>query len=187
MFSHVLPRVCKPTILVHDLVCPRSSIHPTLRALGIRHPNFLLIQGSVEALEITLSGPELRFVKPAIVALTGAAMEAHLDGETFPMWTRVHVKAGQRLKIGKTTGAGCRAYLAVYGGFSNVAKYFGSKSTSPLVGIGGYQGRQLAPGDLLTVTENIPESLSKTVALPCLLYTSPSPRDGLLSRMPSSA
>ena len=25
------------------------------------------------------------------------------------------------------------------------------------------------------------------VALPCLLYTSPSPRDGLLSRMPSSA
>ena len=24
-------------------------------------------------------------------------------------------------------------------------------------------------------------------ALPCLLYTSPSPRDGLLSRMPSSA
>ena len=26
-----------------------------------------------------------------------------------------------------------------------------------------------------------------TVASPCLLYTSPSPRDGLLSRMPSSA
>ena len=25
------------------------------------------------------------------------------------------------------------------------------------------------------------------VAIPCLLYTSPSPRDGLLSRMPSSA
>ena len=24
-------------------------------------------------------------------------------------------------------------------------------------------------------------------AMPCLLYTSPSPRDGLLSRMPSSA
>ena len=26
-----------------------------------------------------------------------------------------------------------------------------------------------------------------TSAMPCLLYTSPSPRDGLLSRMPSSA
>ena len=29
--------------------------------------------------------------------------------------------------------------------------------------------------------------LDFTVAKPCLLYTSPSPRDGLLSRMPSSA
>ena len=27
----------------------------------------------------------------------------------------------------------------------------------------------------------------KTIPEPCLLYTSPSPRDGLLSRMPSSA
>ena len=43
--------------------------------------------------------------------------------------------------------------------------------------------------------ENFTESLSHTripkIALPqfkdCLLYTSPSPRDGLLSRMPSSA
>ena len=33
------------------------------------------------------------------------------------------------------------------------------------------------------------ESLDKLIDLtiPCLLYTSPSPRDGLLSRMPSSA
>ena len=32
--------------------------------------------------------------------------------------------------------------------------------------------------------ENGPHDI---VILPCLLYTSPSPRDGLLSRMPSSA
>ena len=31
------------------------------------------------------------------------------------------------------------------------------------------------------------EHISIAVAGPCLLYTSPSPRDGLLSRMPSSA
>ena len=30
-------------------------------------------------------------------------------------------------------------------------------------------------------------SLKGTLTLTCLLYTSPSPRDGLLSRMPSSA
>ena len=40
--------------------------------------------------------------------------------------------------------------------------------------------------DYMTVTEWVEE---KTIAVDhvCLLYTSPSPRDGLLSRMPSSA
>ena len=32
-----------------------------------------------------------------------------------------------------------------------------------------------------------PTTVAQTVAQTCLLYTSPSPRDGLLSRMPSSA
>jgi allophanate hydrolase subunit 2 len=110
-----------------------------------------------EGLEITLTGPELRFVGPAIVALCGAPMEAELDGEKFPMWTSVKIEAGQKLRIGKTTGGGCRSYLAVYGGFPSVAEYFGSKATSPLVAIGGYQGRALAPGDLLQVTSEVPE------------------------------
>lgn len=110
-----------------------------------------------EGLEITLSGPELRFVGPAIVALCGAPMEATLDEKEFPMWTRVRIDAGQKLRIGKTTGGGCRSYLSVYGGFPSVADYFESKSTSPLVAIGGYQGRQLAPGDLLQITSEIPQ------------------------------
>ena len=33
--------------------------------------------------------------------------------------------------------------------------------------------------------EMIPSGIA--ISVPCLLYTSPSPRDGLLSRMPSSA
>ncbi|TIA18458.1 hypothetical protein D6C81_05094 [Aureobasidium pullulans] len=120
-----------------------------------------------EVLEITLSGPELRFVRPAVVALTGAPMEAQLDGQSFSMWQRHHIKAGQKLKIGKTTGSGCRSYLAVYGGFPTVAEYFGSKSTSPIVAIGGYQGRQLAPGDLLAIVDEVPESISSSsVSLP---------------------
>jgi urea carboxylase len=110
-----------------------------------------------EGLEITLSGPELRFVAPAIVALCGAPMEARLDDNEFPMWNSVKVEAGSKLTIGKTTGSGCRSYLAVYGGFPSVASYFGSKSTSPLVAIGGYQGRALAPGDLLQISGELPE------------------------------
>ncbi|KAJ4323131.1 hypothetical protein N0V94_002017 [Neodidymelliopsis sp. IMI 364377] len=118
-----------------------------------------------EGLEMTLSGPELRFVGPAIVALCGAPMETTLDGEEFPMWTNVKIGAGQRLKIGKTTGGGCRSYLAIYGGLPSVADYFGSKSTSPLVAIGGYQGRALAPGDLLQIIAELPTDI-ETVTLP---------------------
>lgn len=110
----------------------------------------------MEALELTLSGPELRFVAPAVVALCGAPMETKLDGHDVPMWTSMRIEAGSKLSIGKTTGGGCRSYLAVYGGFPSVASYFGSKSTSPLVAIGGYQGRALAPGDLLQITDKLP-------------------------------
>lgn len=119
-----------------------------------------------EGLEITLNGPELRFTGPAVVALTGAPMEFTLDGDLIPMWTRKHLKAGQKLKIGKTTAGGCRSYLAIHGGFPAVAEYFGSKSTSPLVAIGGYQGRSLAPGDLLEIAEKVPQSLSGHPSLP---------------------
>ena len=115
-----------------------------------------------EGLEITLSGPELRFVSPATVALCGASMETTLDGKEFPMWTTVKIEAGQRLKIGKATAGGCRSYLAVHGGFPSVAKYFGSKSTSPLVAIGGYQGRALAPGDLLQIAKYVPDHFAAT-------------------------
>ncbi|KAI9844288.1 MAG: hypothetical protein M1837_005698 [Sclerophora amabilis] len=118
-----------------------------------------------EGLEITLRGPDLLFLGPAVISLCGAPMEARLDSEPFQMWTRVHVKAGQKMNIGKTLAGGCRAYLAVYGGFPNVAEWFGSKATSPMVGVGGYQGRQLAPGDLLALVKDIPENLSKEISL----------------------
>ncbi|KAK7524757.1 allophanate hydrolase subunit 2-domain-containing protein [Phyllosticta citriasiana] len=120
-----------------------------------------------EGLEMTLSGPELLFIGPAVVALCGASMEATLDGAPFPMWTRKTIAAGQKLKIGKTTGGGCRSYLAIYGGLPGVADYFGSKSTSPSVGLGGYQGRPLAPGDFLQITREMPsEPATQEISIP---------------------
>ena len=55
------------------------------------------------------------------------------------------------------------------------------KAVSKFVG-GMVECVQLPNGDLLLLNEE-----GKLMGLPCLLYTSPSPRDGLLSRMPSSA
>ena len=40
---------------------------------------------------------------------------------------------------------------------------------------------------MVSTMADIPRKQAKTINLGCLLYTSPSPRDGLLSRMPSSA
>ena len=39
----------------------------------------------------------------------------------------------------------------------------------------------------LSNTMQVPKLVKVVVNMGCLLYTSPSPRDGLLSRMPSSA
>jgi urea carboxylase len=109
----------------------------------------------MEGLENTSSGPDLRFLGSAVVALCGAPMDAKLDGQAFPMWTRTQIEAGQRLKIGRTTGGGCRSYLAVRGWFPNIAEWFGSKARAPMTGLGGYQGRALTSGDLLDLVDDL--------------------------------
>ena len=110
-----------------------------------------------EGIEITLSGPDLRFLGAAIVAVCGAPMEVKIDGKPVSMWTRLKIAAGQRLTIGKTTGGGCRSYLAIHGGLPSIATWFGSKSTAPMTAVGGYQGRALAAGDLLAITKDVPD------------------------------
>lgn len=100
-------------------------------------------------LEITVSGPTLRFNCPAEVALTGAPLPATLNGDPVPFAQAVSIPAGGILKIG-TSGRdpGVRAYLAVKGGL-DVPDYLGSKSTFTLGQFGGHGGRALRTGDVL--------------------------------------
>ena len=49
------------------------------------------------------------------------------------------------------------------------------------------RGQVCSYSDLAARVKELTHSDSEIVFVPCLLYTSPSPRDGLLSRMPSSA
>ncbi len=67
-------------------------------------------------LEITLNGPVLRFKTDTQIVLTGATMVAHLDDVAIDFWKVIDVKAGQTLKVGKTTGHGARAYCCIKGG-----------------------------------------------------------------------
>lgn len=103
------------------------------------------------ALEITLEGPELRFsAESSIAALTGSHFAAALDGRLVPFWTPFNVPPGSTLDIRR--GHGARCYLAVSGGI-DVPIVLGSRSTSLRGEFGGYQGRSLRRGDLLSVGE----------------------------------
>ncbi|OJX75904.1 urea carboxylase [Magnetospirillum sp. 64-120] len=100
------------------------------------------------ALELTVSGPTLRFNTDTTICLMGAEMAASLDGVSINYGVPVPVAAGQVLRMGVVSGAGCRAYLAVAGGF-DVPDYLGSKSTFTLGKFGGHGGRALMVGDVL--------------------------------------
>lgn len=103
------------------------------------------------ALEITLLGPTLKVLEPAVIAITGADLGAMLNGEPLPLWQAVAVKAGDEISF---TGvkSGCRAYLAIAGGI-DVPVVMGSRSTYLRGNIGGLDGRALKAGDKLAAGE----------------------------------
>ncbi len=96
-------------------------------------------------LEATVMGPELEFLEDNILAVTGADLGAQLEGQPFPLYQAVRVRAGQRLRFSGPR-AGSRAYLAFAGGLG-VPAVMGSKATNLKSGIGGFQGRKLEAGD----------------------------------------
>ncbi|MDO8406279.1 MAG: urea carboxylase, partial [Pseudomonas sp.] len=102
------------------------------------------------ALEITMSGPLLRFNCEAVVAVTGAVIPLTLNGETVAMNTALLIPAGATLSLGTIAGAGARSYLSLRGGLQ-VPDYLGSKSTFTLGQFGGHGGRALRAGDVLHV------------------------------------
>jgi len=123
----------------------RSSGVPlsgAMDAKALRCANLLV--GNAEgaaALEITLLGPEIEFLQDGLVAVEGGGFEGVKRGEAR------NVRAGERLKFG-ACNRGCRAYLAVAGGF-DVAPVLGSRSTYLRGGFGGFEGRALKAGDRL--------------------------------------
>lgn len=94
-------------------------------------------------LEFAYVGPTLRFEQDALVCLTGAPFDVHLDETPIETYRAYAMPRGSILKVGRTT-AGVYGYLAVAGGIA-VTPILGSQSTSMRYGIGG----RLRPGDTL--------------------------------------
>ncbi len=116
---------------------------------SFRHANRLVgNHDHTAALELTVSGPVLKFFSDTVIALAGSAMPMNLDGVELPHNQAVEVRAGQTLAIGSIAGAGQRAYLAVSGGF-DAPLVMGSRATFGLGQFGGNATGTLRAGHVL--------------------------------------
>jgi antagonist of KipI len=119
-------------------------------ALSLRAGNRVLgnADGSA-ALEMTLTGARVGFEADATFALSGAEMNATLDGAPVPRLQARKARSGQTLALGPAV-RGCRAYLCIQGGF-DVPSVLGSASTHLQSRIGGWHGRAVKKGDRIPI------------------------------------
>ncbi|MSR13368.1 MAG: biotin-dependent carboxyltransferase [Gammaproteobacteria bacterium] len=101
------------------------------------------------ALECQFIGPSLKFQRAAVFALTGAEMQAKLDGVPVALGESTSATAGQTLAMGSAK-TGARGYLAIAGGIINEA-FFGSRATFHKGGLGGMEGHALKVGQTVPV------------------------------------
>ncbi|MVA55609.1 urea carboxylase [Agrobacterium vitis] len=134
-------------------------------ARSFRHANRLVGNGDdMAALELTVSGPVLKFFSDVTVALAGAEMAMALDGGPIAHNTAFTVKAGQVLAIGRISGPGQRAYLAVSGGFV-APVVLGSRATFGLGQFGGNATGTLKVGHVLRLARR-PQPVAKPAEEP---------------------
>ncbi len=100
-------------------------------------------------LEITLVGPEIEFLSPTVIAITGGDFKPAINDIPISMNKSVAVSSGDILSF-KEIKKGCRSYLAFAHGI-DIPLVMGSKSTFLKAGIGGYRGRALKAGDILNI------------------------------------
>ena len=114
-----------------------------------------LIVGNEEGaagLEVTFLGPKLEFLERTTIAVTGGDMPIFVNGKEHASWQPITVEKGQLLEFGYIKN-GARIYIAFSGGI-DVPEVLGSRSTYTVGVLGGYKGRVLMPGDMLTTFKN---------------------------------
>lgn len=103
------------------------------------------------ALEMALWAPTLEVLAETAIVMTGAEVEAFLNGSALPLWEAVLVSPGDVIEV-KTFKSGLAAYLCVAGGF-DVPEVLGSRSTDILGMIGGMGGRAILKDDILPISQ----------------------------------
>jgi len=152
-------RVAAPGLFttIQDLGRPQaiaSGVTPGGAMDRFAHSAANLVVGndpSAATLECTLIGPRLVALRPCLIAITGADLEARLNGAPAATWTGFSMSAGDELTFGHRRG-GARAYVAVAGGVIG-DRWLGSMSTNVMAGRGGMNGRRLMSGDVVFAAE----------------------------------
>jgi biotin-dependent carboxylase-like uncharacterized protein len=149
-------------------VSPSGSADPISLRIGNR------LVGNPEdaaALEMTLLGGAFRFPEGAILALSGSDFGATLDDVPVAPWMSLEARPGQTLLLGPTR-SGARSYLCAQGGIA-VKPFLGSASTHTLSCLGGFEGRPLRKGDVLSIASTSQPYRRRTVAPHILSRLSP--------------
>jgi biotin-dependent carboxylase-like uncharacterized protein len=131
-----------------------------LDALSLRAANLLVGNPpDVGGLEIIASGPTLAIeAESTRLAFVGADADLSATGEApfssfdIRVSRSMLLRRGDILRVGPLRGS-ATLYMAVEGGF-DIAPVLGSVSTYLRGGLGGFQGRSLAAGDVLPLKRN---------------------------------
>lgn len=129
----------------------RYGVPPSgaLDSFSLRIGNLLVGNPEDEAcLEITLMGLKARALTDLVIAITGADLQPHLNDHPMETWRSHVLRKGEIISF-KRPKTGLRAYLALGGGIS-LPLVMGSKSTNLSSKFGGFGGRPLQKGDLLS-------------------------------------
>ena len=115
-------------------------------------------------LEITLMGPTLTFDAETAFVISGGDLQPRLNNAPITLRTVHQARAGDTLSFSGIK-SGCRAYLAVTGGFE-VKMVMGSAATYLRGKLGGYEGRALKAGDVLTTGQTVSQKIMPGLSLP---------------------
>lgn len=108
-------------------------------------------QADAAVLECTYVGLKFTVKEPVRIGVAGAPVPVRVDGVERPQWEPFDVPAGAEVSFG-VIGAGTRYYVAFAGGI-DVPEVLGSRSTYALGGLGGFEGRALAAGDVVPLAD----------------------------------
>jgi biotin-dependent carboxylase-like uncharacterized protein len=138
------------------------------------------------AIECALGGLHLRFKEATTIALAGAEMWAQINGMNVKNFSAMPVEAGDILTLSFARD-GCRAYIAIAGGLK-IPEFMGSCSTYLPAEFGGYEGRALRTGDILTTSHRpreaprkIPKGYAPQLSRHIVLRALPAPEWEMMS------